>query len=72
MSSLGIKSPTFGVLTHSIPHPQAAAAAKVHSKPVSNTMRAGIKFPVGRLLTMLKKGKFAIRKGAGSSNAPDV
>ena len=42
-------------------------AAKVRSKPVSKTKKAGLQFPVGRMLSMLKKGKYAVRTGVGSA-----
>ena len=43
------------------------SAAKVRSKPVSKTKKAGLQFPVGRMLSMIKKGKYAARAGVGSA-----
>lgn len=40
---------------------------KIKSKRISRSNRAGLQFPVGRILRVLKKGKYAKHVGVGAS-----
>jgi len=47
--------------------PPKGKGAKIDGKKVSKSSKAGITFPVSRILRMMKKGQYATRIGVGSA-----